>query len=531
MGRLPDCKPRSKGKTTVPKTDKRKALRGQRLRYKRPAAAAAKPSMVQGRRAAKSKAKAGARAQELRAALPLLWARSRKKAACKEKTAETDTARLTIGDFRRLLQGQGGKNEVLSDRLLLRTLRVVERGRSTSRDLGFRFQDPSPKGSWSVSNLMGFTKRPTAWPTTSRSRSQVSWDQYVSVFRLRILENGRRFEVVRSRRRNPVTAVVERRKPGAGSLANVSVWMTCHSRRKQAEDSRKRIKVERRKPGAGSLANVSVWMTCHSRRKQAEDSRKRIKVERCPANLLPAVTLRLQHPPSSDRWTFIYLHGLGSSALGNYVDRPHYFLDGYTSLKVIVPTAPLRELTCFDTWWVTTKCADGSKRKRLNRFNAWYDYLTNRFGRREDKIDEESLRLIREAIHQLVRREIQELGGRADRLILGGKSQGCCTSLDALLTYPERLGGFVGLVGHILSITPVEEGGPQTETPLHFIHEPEDDIMQWSWVQHGISKLKEAGYHVYSQHKKDPEKHGHMIEGIEGRWLRAALRSITTQGS
>merc|ERR1719352_1761648 len=103
-------------------------------------------------------------------------------------------------------------------------------------------------------------------------------------------------------------------------------------------------------------------MTCHSRRKMAEDSRKRIKVERCAANLLPAVTLRLLQPPGSDRWTFIYLHGLGSSALGNYVDRPHYFLDGYTSLKVIVPTAPLRELTCFDTWWVTTKSADGSKR-------------------------------------------------------------------------------------------------------------------------------------------------------------------------
>jgi phospholipase/carboxylesterase len=261
-----------------------------------------------------------------------------------------------------------------------------------------------------------------------------------------------------------------------------------------------------------------------------------LKVEHRTLNLLPAVIYHPLQPSRVHQWTLIYLHGLGSSAFGNYPDLPHLFLDGTIALKVIIPTAPSRELSIFDEWWYKTKqskSADGSPAKprwRITQFLSWYDYLTNHDGKREDKIDQDSLRIMQKALHQLIRDEADQLNGRFDRVIMGGKSQGCCTALDAALTFPERLGGFIGCVGHLLSCTPTMRAGPQAETPLHFYHEVEDEIMQWAWVQQGERRLKEAGHDVRSRHNRDPEGNGHFIGGIEGRWIRQALQSICNTG-
>ena len=37
---------------------------------------------------------------------------------------------------------------------------------------------------------------------------------------------------------------------------------------------------------------------------------------------------------------------------------------------------------------------------------------------------------------------------RAPRVFIGGASQGCCTALHCALQFPQKLGGFVGVVGH-----------------------------------------------------------------------------------
>ncbi|CAE8619494.1 unnamed protein product [Polarella glacialis] len=290
-----------------------------------------------------------------------------------------------------------------------------------------------------------------------------------------------------------------------------------------------RIEKRRRGEIGGPLASELVHVTAHSRRELAADRRKKIKVIRRAAHLLPAVIMRPSSLPQSlQRWTLIYLHGMGSSALANYADRPHYFHDGTASVKVIIPTAPSREVSCFDTWFTKTRASkepSGSK-WRLERFNSWYDYTSNHGGRREDTLDLHSLHAMQRALHKIIWREAEELGGRTDRILLGGKSQGCATALDAALTFPKRLGGFVGLVGHLLSCTPVDPGGPQVSTPFHFHHEVEDDIMQWDWVQLEEQRLRDAGYQVRSTRSRDPEGTGHFIGGVEGQWIRRSLREI-----
>jgi len=357
---------------------------------------------------------------------------------------------------------------------------------SLRQRLGLRYQDPSKHGSWSASNLVGYSAAPVKG---ARSEVQVSWRCYTAEFVLVQLAAGR-FELQRRVGSQVAACRVEKRRRGG--------------------------------PG-GPLAEERYTVTARSRCRLAADRRKKIRVETRPLDLLPAVIIR---PPSGpQRWTLIYLHGLGSSALGNYADRPHFFVDGSVALKVIVPTAPSRELTCFDTWWQQSP----SKNWYLSKFLSWYDYLTNFDGRKEDVIDVDSLLAMRRALHKLVQREAAELGGRPDRVILGGKSQGCCTSLDAALTYPEALGGFVGVVGHVLSCTPVEPGCAQQATPLHFFHEPRDEIMRWKWVQDSERRLRAAGLRVHSRHRSDPEACGHFIQGVEGTWVRTALREICAQ--
>ncbi|CAK0880238.1 unnamed protein product [Prorocentrum cordatum] len=370
-----------------------------------------------------------------------------------------------------------------SDEALGFALAWVARLPPLQQRLGFRFQDPSKGGSWSATNLVGYSASPVEG---AQAEVQISWRCCTAEFALVQAAAGC-FEVQRKLGSQVAACRVERRRRGD--------------------------------PG-GPLAEERYTVTAHSRCRLARDKRRKITVETGPLDLLPAVIIR---PPSGpQRWTLIYLHGLDESALDNYADRPHFFVDGSVALKVVVPTAPSRELTIFDGWWQQ----DASDNWYLTKFRAWYDYLTNSDGQKEDTADLESLLATRRALHQLVQREAAELGGRHDRVILGGKSQGCCTSLDAALTCPQALGGFVGVVGHVLGCTPVAPGGPQQATPLHFFHEPQDDVVRWRWAQHSEQRLRAAGFRVHSRRRPDPEDCGHFVQGVEGTWVRTALREI-----
>merc|ERR1712217_100468 len=88
---------------------------------------------------------------------------------------------------------------------------------------------------------------------------------------------------------------------------------------------------------------------------------------------------------------------------------------------------------------------------------AWYDYKTDHEGRQEDELYSSTLRATRDRIFQILDREIALLDGDASRVFIGGASQGCCTALHCALQYPRVLGGFVGIVGHLLSCSPVPQ--------------------------------------------------------------------------
>mmetsp|Transcript_101189 Transcript_101189/g.292615 ORF Transcript_101189/g.292615 Transcript_101189/m.292615 type:complete len:423 (+) Transcript_101189:3-1271(+) len=375
----------------------------------------------------------------------------------------------TLRSFLRKLSGGKSAFRLPAPQECERLLRGLCRARGASagdvasapgawQSRGVRYVDPD--GEASVSNLHGFAQGPCR-----QSGTWVAWNEYGSLYRLRRVDASRAggaYEVVSSRAFRRLSVATSRK-----TLATT----TEDGGRAEFKSS---IVFEPRRAGVGKA------------------------------------------PPE---WSLVYLHGFSNKA-GDYAHFPHYFSASGASLRVVLPTAPQQEQTCFKDWHVWR----GAKLQwRRIKFNSWFDYLTDRGGRSENDIELQSLLAMRARIHGVIRQEVQRVGDPR-RVIVGGASQGCCLALDAALTYPEELGGVIGLVGHVLGSTPLDAG--KRSMPVHLFHEASDQEMRWSWVKHTVKRLVDAGFNVISRREADPAGCGHWIQEIEGRWIRSALRCI-----
>eukprot|EP00928_Gymnodinium_smaydae_P068242 TRINITY_DN5131_c0_g1_i1.p1 TRINITY_DN5131_c0_g1~~TRINITY_DN5131_c0_g1_i1.p1 ORF type:complete len:467 (-),score=84.08 TRINITY_DN5131_c0_g1_i1:159-1559(-) len=261
-------------------------------------------------------------------------------------------------------------------------------------------------------------------------------------------------------------------------------------------------------------SSEGVWPTGHSYWKDCSRPRSGLRLPALVVNPVAA-----PGTPQQPAFTFIYLHMF--SLMGSrYGQFPHFFNFGEAMVRVVLPTAPLRPQSCFKHWKEWTPRA---RRYKLIKFHSWFDYLTDFCGSKENAIDLASLLETRRILHALIDREVKRIGDPR-RVILGGASQGCCVALDAALTYPEVLGGVVGLVGHLLGSTPLDPA--KRELPLHLFHETTDKEMSWKWVGPIVRRLKAEGFNVHSRRERDPSGSGHNIGSIEGTWIRSALGKL-----
>ena len=112
------------------------------------------------------------------------------------------------------------------------------------------------------------------------------------------------------------------------------------------------------------------------------------------------------------------------------------------------------------------------------KYRAWYDYYSN-YITKEECINVNHLIESRNKLHTL----LDSYKSKKD-IYLVGYSQGCCMALDAGLTYHKKIGGIIGIKGHI----PI-----QTFTKLN--------TKQRLWVTHG-KKDKSIGFNVASNSYK-----------------------------
>jgi phospholipase/carboxylesterase len=173
----------------------------------------------------------------------------------------------------------------------------------------------------------------------------------------------------------------------------------------------------------------------------------------------------------------IWLHGLGADGhdFANIV--PELNLPKELGIKFIFPHAPIRPVT-------------------LNHglpMRAWFDLyeLTA-----SSKVDSQGIKDSDTTLKALIKQEIAH-GIPPEKIILVGFSQGGALALYTGLTYPNRLGGIIGL-STFLSFTFLPELHQSKNTPIFIGYGDNDNIVSPELSQISCDYLLSQGYPVES---------------------------------
>ncbi|KAI1392594.1 Phospholipase/carboxylesterase [Hypoxylon trugodes] len=182
--------------------------------------------------------------------------------------------------------------------------------------------------------------------------------------------------------------------------------------------------------------------------------------------------------------TVIFIHGLGdtgygwASAVENWRRRQR--LD---EVKFVLPHAPRVPVTA----------ADGMP------IPAWFDLFALN-GKTDDlrkEQDERGILKSRDYFHELIQAEVNA-GIPANRIVLGGFSQGGAMALFAGLTAKAKLAGIVGLSCWLPLDSKfadfVKENDYNRQTPILMCHGDEDQVVPTSFGKLSSELLKEQGY-------------------------------------
>ena len=157
------------------------------------------------------------------------------------------------------------------------------------------------------------------------------------------------------------------------------------------------------------------------------------------------VTAHIIDPTTTHTHTIIFLHGRGDDGPGfaeeflssfnqSELEQGETLLARLPSSRWVFPSAPVRWSTVFE-----------------ENLSAWFDDLapSDSTGSGE-KIQIDAIMDLVAQISEIIDDEVSRLGGRSDRIVLGGISQGAALALWVLLSqasrnpHGSRLGGFVG---------------------------------------------------------------------------------------
>jgi len=158
---------------------------------------------------------------------------------------------------------------------------------------------------------------------------------------------------------------------------------------------------------------------------------------------------------------------------------------GLPGCKYVFPRAPRRTIS-----WPTGPEANVA---------SWYNYYTRRDGEHQhDVLNEAHLASQTRRIHSILDREIELLGGDAQRVMLGGCSQGGTVALHATINFNRPLGALICMRSCLIDSVTVPKGrrSPAASTPV-FVFAAALDRVYAPWLQYrGFEMLRNSGFHV-----------------------------------
>lgn len=129
---------------------------------------------------------------------------------------------------------------------------------------------------------------------------------------------------------------------------------------------------------------------------------------------------------------------------------------------------------------------------------GWYDIkeLVNLDGRSED---EQGIIQSQKYFHSLIDQEVSK-GIPANRIVIGGFSQGGAMSILSGVTYKEQLGGIFGLSCYLLLQNKIKDmiptSNPNQNTPIFMGHGDADQVVAHKWGKKSAEELEKHGYKV-----------------------------------
>lgn len=199
----------------------------------------------------------------------------------------------------------------------------------------------------------------------------------------------------------------------------------------------------------------------------------------------------------------IWLHGLGADGHDFAPLVPELNLPESLSIRFIFPHAPQIPVTVNAGYIMP----------------AWYDILEMSLDR---KVDEVQLRASAQAVHELIKREL-ERGLASERIILAGFSQGGAVVYQAGYTFDQPLGGFLVLSSYFATSSGIAIKDANKNTPILIQHGTRDPIVAPILGERAFQFVQNFNPDVsYETYTMEHTLCGEQVASI-ARWLQARL--------
>ncbi|KAF9426774.1 hypothetical protein BGZ94_006024 [Podila epigama] len=193
----------------------------------------------------------------------------------------------------------------------------------------------------------------------------------------------------------------------------------------------------------------------------------------------PKLTSVIHKATEKHTATVIFMHGLGDSGagwapigeqLGHYA--PH--------IKFVFPNAPSIPVT-----------VNGGM-----LCPAWYNIRT--MGAINQEQDEKGMLQSRQQVLDIIKEEIDVHGVPANRIVLGGFSQGCVVALLTALTSEYRFAGLVALSGYMPLHTKIMSMSSEVsrKIPIFWGHGDSDQVVKYDYGRQSVELLEKNKYKV-----------------------------------
>ncbi|KAI8598516.1 Phospholipase/carboxylesterase/thioesterase [Dissophora ornata] len=194
---------------------------------------------------------------------------------------------------------------------------------------------------------------------------------------------------------------------------------------------------------------------------------------------LKKLTSIVQKASAKHTATVIFIHGLGDSGAG-WAPVGEQLGEVLPHVKFIFPNAPSMPVT-------------------LNygmKMPSWYDIKELSSINQEQ--DEDGMLKSRQQLMQIVREEVEENGIPANRIVVGGFSQGCVMGLLTGLTSEYKFAGIVSFSGYMPLHNKIMNMATDAnrKTPILWGHGDADQVVNYDYGVQSVELLKKNKFNV-----------------------------------